>query len=70
MPFSERYVHITFTAVRKRPLHLPSKKEWWNWEEFHLGGGRSKFCLHVLFTDTTVEISADEISLRFSNQIS
>ena len=30
--------------------------------------GRSRFCLHVMFTQTDVEISADEIKLRFTDK--
>ncbi len=63
----KRYAHITFTGVRRCPARLPRKKEWWHSDEFHLGS-RSKFCLHVMFSKTDVEIPADEIRLRFENE--
>jgi hypothetical protein len=67
MPLPKRYAHITFTGVRRCPARLPRKKEWWHSDEFHLGS-RSKFCLHVMFTKTDVEIPADEIRLRFQHE--
>lgn len=63
----KRYAHITFTGVRRCPERLPSKKEWWLSTEFHLGS-QSKFCLHVMFTNTDVEIPADEVRLRFHDE--
>jgi hypothetical protein len=67
MPLPKRYAHITFTGVRRCPPRLPGKEEWWHSDEFHLGS-RSKFCLHVMFTKTDVEIPADEIRLKFQNE--
>src|SRR5690349_9934773 len=58
--YRSRYAHITFTGIRSRPAGLPRKKDWWIWDEFHLGS-RTKFVLHVMFTETEIEIPADEI---------
>ena len=66
-PFPKRYAHITFTSVHRCPSPLPRKREWWHSSEFHLGS-RSKFCLHLMFTQTDLEIPADEIRLRFKNE--
>ena len=66
-PLPRRYAHITFTGVRVCPSQLPRKKEWWRSDEFHLGS-RSKFCLHVMFTKTDVEIPADQIRLTFKDK--
>lgn len=66
--FPKRYAHITFTDVRRCPSPLPEKKDWWIWDEFHLGG-RSKFSLHVMFTKSEIEIPANEIKLRFKSDI-
>ena len=67
MPLPRRYAHITIIGVRRCPARLPRKKEWWHSDEFHLGS-RSKFCLHVMFTKTDVEIPADEIRLAFNDK--
>jgi hypothetical protein len=66
LPLPKRYAHLTFTGVRRCPPQLPKKKEWWNWDEFHLGS-RTKFSLHVMFTRSEIEIPADDIRLRFKN---
>ena len=66
-PLPGRYAYITFSGVRQKPKSMPRKKEWWDSNEFHLGS-RSKFCLHVMFTKTDMEIPADEIRLRFKNK--
>jgi len=68
-PLARRYAHITFTGVRVCPVRLPRKKEWWHSDEFHLGS-RSKFCLHVMFTNTDLEIPADAIRLTFKDKSS
>lgn len=65
-PLPARYAHITFKGVRQSPFPMPRKKEWWFYSEVHLGS-RSKFCLHVMFTQTDVEISADEVGVIFKN---
>jgi Protein of unknown function (DUF4085) len=67
VPLPERYAHVTFQGVRQCPSHIPRKKEWWLYSEFHLGS-RSNFCLHVMFTKTDVKIAADEIRVRFKNE--
>ena len=67
--FPKRYAHLTFTGVQRSPARLPRKKEWWHSDEFHLGS-RTKFCLHIMFTSTDIEIPADEIRLRFEDKIS
>jgi len=64
--FPKRYAHITFTGVRHSPSPLPRNKDWWIWDEFHLGS-RTKFSLHVMFTETEIEIPAEEIRLRFKS---
>jgi hypothetical protein len=66
--FPKRYAHITFTGVRHSPSPLPKKKDWWIWDEFHLGS-RTKFSLHVMFTKTEIQIPADDIRLRFKSNI-
>jgi len=58
VPLPGRYAHVTFQGVRRCPSRVPRKKEWWLYSEFHLGS-RSNFCLHVMFTETDVEIAAD-----------
>jgi hypothetical protein len=67
VPFPKRYAHITFRGVRQCPPHAPRKKEWWLYSELHLGS-RSNFSLHVMFTETDVEIAADEIRVSFKNE--
>jgi len=62
--FPDRYAYITFSGVHKLPKPLPKKNEWWVYDEFHLAG-RNKFCFHLMFTETDIQISADEISLKF-----
>jgi hypothetical protein len=65
--FPKRHAHITFTGVRHPPSPLPQKKDWWIWDELHLGS-RTKFSLHVMFTETEIEIPADNVSVRFKNE--
>jgi hypothetical protein len=65
-PLPKRFAYLTFTGVRTKPPRLPRKKEWWNMSEFHLGS-RTRFCLHVMFTDTDVEIAADDVRIRFQD---
>ena len=68
MPFPERYVHLIFASVIKRPKILPKKREWWNLEELHLGT-RINFCLHVLFTNSEMEIAADEVRIKILDSL-
>ena len=67
VPFRRRYAHVTFLGMQRCPPQVPHKKEWWLYSEFHLGS-RTNFCLHVMFTETDVEIAANEIRLRFKNE--
>lgn len=68
VPLPARYAHLTFLGVSQCPSEIPRKKEWWLFDEFHLGS-QSRFCLHLMFTETDVQIAADAVRVRFKNEV-
>ncbi len=56
-------VRLTFDGVRRRLRTRGLVGQWWFYREVHLCS-HSKFCLHVLFTKSEMEIEANELSIE------
>ena len=56
-------VRLTFDGVRRRLRTRSLVGQWWLYREVHLCR-RSKFCLHLLFTKSELELEANELSIE------
>lgn len=61
--FRPHPIRLTFTGLRKRVPIRGLVGQWWLYDEIHLSP-RSRFNLQVLFTDSELEIEADDVKLE------